>query len=311
MANEIYTAIPKIMSELKAVGMTRYNQKQDFYFRGVYDIANALHPVFYKNGVFVVPEVLEEKRGEKPSKNGAVMTFAVLRVKYTFYASDGSSVSAVVIGEGADALDKASNKAMSAAFKYACSQVFCVPTIDIVDSDEDNDDDGRLPPYTGSRKDGSHSDKNNFTDNVAAKSKSDHRESTISEKQINRIFAITKKNEAIRIGVLKKFGYDDPAKVTVSSYQAVCSAMGKAIAELNAELIEHEVNCVIDCETENSDDVISREKREKLLEIAGGDVVFCQKCIKECGYEKSSNIKNKDYIAVCDFIAATKSQLQD
>jgi hypothetical protein len=36
-------------------------------------------------------------------------------MRYTLYATDGSSVSAVVIGEGMDSADKSSNKAMAVA----------------------------------------------------------------------------------------------------------------------------------------------------------------------------------------------------
>ena len=58
------------------------------------------------------------------------MTHAVLKVKYTFYASDGSNVSCLVIGEAMDSADKAASKAMSIAFKYACFQMLCIPTED-------------------------------------------------------------------------------------------------------------------------------------------------------------------------------------
>lgn len=36
-----------------------------------------------------------------------------------------------------DSADKASNKAMSVAFKYACFQVFCIPTEEMVDPDSE------------------------------------------------------------------------------------------------------------------------------------------------------------------------------
>jgi hypothetical protein len=43
-------------------------------------------------------------------------------------AVDCSSIKAVTIGEAMDTGDKASNKAMSTALKYACLQIFCIPT---------------------------------------------------------------------------------------------------------------------------------------------------------------------------------------
>jgi hypothetical protein len=43
-------------------------------------------------------------------------------------AVDGSSHTVHVIGEAMDSADKATNKAMSAAYKYMAMQVFCIPT---------------------------------------------------------------------------------------------------------------------------------------------------------------------------------------
>ena len=40
-----------------------------------------------------------------------------------------------VIGEGMDPGDKATNKALSIAFKYACFQLFCIPTEEMRDPD--------------------------------------------------------------------------------------------------------------------------------------------------------------------------------
>jgi hypothetical protein len=82
-----------------------------------------------------VPEILEQTREERTNSKGTLLIYSICKVKYTFYAEDGSSISATVIGEGMDTGDKATNKAMSIAFKYACFQVFCIPTEEMVDPD--------------------------------------------------------------------------------------------------------------------------------------------------------------------------------
>lgn len=61
------------------------------------------------------------------------MIYSVCKMKYRFFAVDGSYVDAVVVGEGMDSGDKATNKAMSVAFKYACFQTFCIPTENLID----------------------------------------------------------------------------------------------------------------------------------------------------------------------------------
>ena len=131
----IYQSIAAVMGEIGAVGKTSKNQQQGFMYRGIDAVMNALQPALIKYGVFVVPEILEQTREERVNKNGTTLIYSICKIKYSFYAEDGSSISAVVIGEGMDSGDKATNKAMSIAFKYACFQVFCIPTEEMVDPD--------------------------------------------------------------------------------------------------------------------------------------------------------------------------------
>lgn len=138
MSSLIYQKISDIMNELNAVAKDRDNTIQKFKFRGIDDVMNELHPHLKKNRIFIMPEVLEQKREEHPTKSGGVMTFVILKIKYTFFAEDGSSVTATMIGEGADTGDKASNKAQSVALKYALLQVFAIPTEDDKDPDKES-----------------------------------------------------------------------------------------------------------------------------------------------------------------------------
>lgn len=132
---KIFQQIPKIAAEIDAIGKDRTNQQQGFRFRGIDDVYNELHGRMAKHGVFSVPEVLDSKREERPTKSGGVMTYTIARIKYTFYADDGSSFTAIVTGEGSDSGDKSSNKSMAVAHKYALLQVFCIPTEDEKDPD--------------------------------------------------------------------------------------------------------------------------------------------------------------------------------
>ena len=131
----IYEAITSIMQKGYAVGKDRKNEQQRFFYRGIDDVMNVFQPLMAEAGIFLVPEVLEAKREDRQTAKGGNLIYSILKMKYTFYASDGSSVSAVVIGEGMDSGDKASNKAMAVAMKYAMFQVFCIPTEDLADPD--------------------------------------------------------------------------------------------------------------------------------------------------------------------------------
>lgn len=132
---EIYQAISGVMADIGAIGKDKKNAQQGFKYRGVDDVMNALQPVMVKHGLFVVPEIIDQRREERQTSRGGNLIYSVCTVRYTFYAKDGSSVQCVVIGEGMDSGDKATNKAMSIAFKYACFQVFCIPTEEMKDPD--------------------------------------------------------------------------------------------------------------------------------------------------------------------------------
>ena len=131
----IYQAITDIMSEGYAITKDKRNAQQGFKYRGIDDVLNTFQPLLAKHHVFVVPEVLDQQRQERTTGKGGSLLYSLLRMRYTFYAEDGSSVSAVVVGEGMDSGDKASNKAMSVAMKYAMFQVFCIPTEEMQDPD--------------------------------------------------------------------------------------------------------------------------------------------------------------------------------
>lgn len=125
---KIYQLMPVIMKEIGSIGKDRKNTQQNYSFRGIDDVYNAVNASLAKNGVFCVPEVLTERREERQTKNGGNLIYTVLSIRYTFFASDGSSVSAVMVGEAMDSGDKSANKAMSTAQKYAFFQIFCIPT---------------------------------------------------------------------------------------------------------------------------------------------------------------------------------------
>ena len=137
---DIYTAMAAILSDVGPIGKDGKNTMQNYNFRGIEQLCAHFHSLLSKHGVFMVPEVLDYTREIVDRyKNGVIvgkMYTTVSRIKYTFYAKDGSSVSAVTLGEGSDFSDKASNKAMSAALKYAFNQCFCVSESQIDSEDE-------------------------------------------------------------------------------------------------------------------------------------------------------------------------------
>ena len=138
----IFGLIGQAMRKIGAIGKDSKNAQQGYKFRGIDAVYNALNPVMSELGLFICPEILDHRREERISekeyngqKSQTVLKYSILTIKYTLYAPDGSNVSCVVVGEGMDSGDKASNKAMSVALKYACFQLFMIPTEEMVDPD--------------------------------------------------------------------------------------------------------------------------------------------------------------------------------
>ena len=126
--SEIFKKIPLVMAEIGAIGKTRNNPQQGYKFRGIDEVYNAVNAALAKHEVFCVPTVLEMTREERQTKQGGTLLYTILKIKYLFYASDGSNFECITMGEAMDSGDKSCNKAMSAAQKYAFFQVFSIPT---------------------------------------------------------------------------------------------------------------------------------------------------------------------------------------
>ena len=132
----IYPAICGVMQDIGVVGKDSTNKQQGYRYRSIDDVMNALNPAMIKHKIFCIPEVLEQNREERTTKSGSILIYSVCRIRYKFFATDGSFVEAVVVGEGMDSGDKATNKAMAVAFKYACFQTFCIPTESLMDDSD-------------------------------------------------------------------------------------------------------------------------------------------------------------------------------
>jgi hypothetical protein len=137
----VYEAIGAIIRELDGVGKNQRNKEQGYAFRGIDDVLKALHPLLGQHGVFIAPDVIERQYEERVSAKGTVGHCAHLHVRFRVYGPEGDSIQISTWGEGLDYGDKATNKAMTAAFKYALFELFAV-------SDPADDGDHESPEPT-------------------------------------------------------------------------------------------------------------------------------------------------------------------
>jgi hypothetical protein len=134
----VYRAIAAVAGVMAKDGIAKdkRNSQQGYNFRGIDDVYNALAPVLSEFGLVVLPRVLQRIETERETKSGGALFNVVVEVEFDFVAAeDGSRHVVKTFGEAMDSADKATNKAMSAAYKYAAMQAFCIPTSGDNDAD--------------------------------------------------------------------------------------------------------------------------------------------------------------------------------
>lgn len=127
----VYQAISAVQKDLSSQGISKdrkNTQGSGYAFRGIDDVYNALAPFLAKHGLCILPRVLKRESVERQSKAGGALFYITVEVEFDLVAADGSKHTIKTFGEAMDSGDKATNKAMSAAYKYACMQSFCIPT---------------------------------------------------------------------------------------------------------------------------------------------------------------------------------------
>lgn len=128
---KVYQAINAVQSALskEGIGKDRSNQQQGYKFRGIDDVFNALSPLLAKHGLCILPRCTERICVERTNAKGTALFYVTVCAEFDFVSSeDGSKHTVTTYGEAMDSGDKATNKAMSAAYKYAAMQAFSIPT---------------------------------------------------------------------------------------------------------------------------------------------------------------------------------------
>lgn len=151
----VYACIAAVSAEIAQTGISkdRKNEQQHYKFRGIDDVYNALAPMLAKHKLVIIPRIIGREVVERQTKNGGTLFYVTVEAQFDFIsANDGSKVTVCTYGEAMDSGDKATNKAMSAAYKYAAFQTFCIPT------EGDNDADAQTQPETMAKEPAGYAD---------------------------------------------------------------------------------------------------------------------------------------------------------
>lgn len=135
----VYVLIAAVSEEIAKTGISkdRKNDQQGYKFRGIDDVYNALAPIIAKHKLVILPRMLSRVQTERTTAKGGVLFCVVVDAEFDFVSAfDGTKHTTKAYGEAMDSADKATNKAMSAAYKYTAFQTFCIPTEGDNDADQ-------------------------------------------------------------------------------------------------------------------------------------------------------------------------------
>lgn len=164
---EVYKAINAVQSALSKTGIAKdrtNSQGAGYKFRGIDDVYNAIAPLLAEYGLCILPRMMTRTCEEKLSQAGKALFYVTVEAEFDVVAaSDGSKHTIRTFGEAMDSGDKATNKAMSSAYKYAAFQMFAIPT------EGDNDADAHSHDVAGNQRAASASPQDNSPKATAAR----------------------------------------------------------------------------------------------------------------------------------------------
>ncbi len=128
-APAVYAAINAVSAELAQGGVakTHTNTVDDYKYRSIDDVLERLAPLLARHRLCILPRVLEREAIERRDEMDRSLFHVSLRVAFSLTSvKDGSTQVIESYGEALDPSDKATAKAMSAAYKSAMVQTFCI-----------------------------------------------------------------------------------------------------------------------------------------------------------------------------------------
>jgi len=189
---KVYQAINAVQAELCKIGIAKSStntQGATYKFRGIDAVYNVLSSIMAQNGLVIVPRMLGRTCEERTSKSGGALFYVTVEAEFDLVsAEDGSKHTARTFGEAMDSGDKATNKAMSAAYKYMAFQTFAIPT------EGDNDADAHT--HEVSRK------KPSIENSRLTQAIQKIKEGAYTTDKLRDTFALTAEQEKVLVGAL-------------------------------------------------------------------------------------------------------------
>lgn len=137
---DVYDAIGRMTAACAKEGIAkdRQNTDQKYKFRGIDDVRNLIAPLQDECKLVIFPHLVERVEKERTTKSGGFALQVVVKIDFHLVSRvDGSEIVIRMENEAIDYSDKATNKAISQAYKAFCINTFNIPTEGEDDTDKE------------------------------------------------------------------------------------------------------------------------------------------------------------------------------
>jgi len=145
----VFESIERMTEILAKAGIAKDKggtKEINYKFRGIDDIRNNTSPLMKECALVILPKMVAREEKERVTKSGGFAMWVVLKVEFDFINTvNSSNVVIPVIAEAVDYSDKATQKAMSQAYKTLAINTFNIPT------EGEQDTDGEKMEFKGKK----------------------------------------------------------------------------------------------------------------------------------------------------------------
>lgn len=126
----------EVMKQVKYIQKTGTNSFHNYKYATEADVNEKVREVLAEHNVIMIPNVKSHAYREHINAKGKTEYIVTVEVEFTFTDGDtGETISFTTFGEGQDAGDKGTYKAITGAQKYALMKAFMIPTGDDPEAD--------------------------------------------------------------------------------------------------------------------------------------------------------------------------------
>ncbi|MGG1531419.1 ERF family protein [Brevibacillus agri] len=138
---QLVKKLAKVMQEVKYIQKKGYNSFHKYKYATEADVAEKVREILSEQNVIMIPNMTSHSVREHVTNKGNREYIVTVNMEFKFIDGDtGEEIIFHMVGEGQDAGDKATYKAITGAQKYALMKAFMIPTGDDPEADEGVDE---------------------------------------------------------------------------------------------------------------------------------------------------------------------------